>query len=75
MEATTVFRTKVPARRLKSAEAILARLGMDPGHAFNMLLAQIVRQKGLPFPVRLSDEPLLNAEAQGQAWEEAFGAW
>ena len=75
MESTTLIKAKVPSRRLKSAEAILSRLGLETSDAINMLLAQVVRQKGLPFAVRLTDEPLLTAEAQGKEWEEAFGAY
>jgi DNA-damage-inducible protein J len=75
MEKTTLIKASVPAKRAKSAQAILAKLGMEPGDAINILMAQIVRHKGLPFPVRLSDEPLLTAEQQGKEWEEAFGAY
>ena len=75
MEKTTVIRTRVPARRLKSAEGILAKLGLKPDDAVNILMAQIVRHKGLPFAVRLNDEPLLTTTEQGAEWEAAFGAY
>ena len=75
MEKTTLISTRVPARRLKSAQVILARLGLKPDDAVNILMAQIVRHKGLPFAVRLSDAPLLTAAEQGAEWEAAFGAY
>ena len=37
-ETTSLFRVRVPEKRLRKAEKILARLGMKPGDAFNMLL-------------------------------------
>ncbi|MBU3664673.1 MAG: damage-inducible protein J, partial [Chthoniobacterales bacterium] len=43
-----LFRTRVPARRLRKAEKILDRLGLKPGDAFNMLLAQIELRNGVP---------------------------
>ena len=49
---TILFRTRVPAQRLKRAEKVLERLGMKPGDAFNMLLAQIDLRQGLPFDRR-----------------------
>ena len=70
---TILFRTRVPAKRLKNAEKILDQLGLKPGDAFNMLLAQIELHKGLPFPV--STQPLLSSEEQAKAWTEAFGAY
>lgn len=75
MKTTTLFRTRVPSHRLKTAEAILADLGLNPGDAFNMLLAQIERHQGLPFAVRKTDAPLLSADEQGDAWKEALGAY
>lgn len=50
-ETTSLFRVRVPADRLREAEEILARLGMKPGDAFNMLLAQIEMRQALPFEV------------------------
>ncbi len=51
---TELFRARVPAARLRKAEKILARLGMKPGDAFNMLLAQIELRQGLPFNVSVN---------------------
>ncbi|HEX4084710.1 MAG TPA: type II toxin-antitoxin system RelB/DinJ family antitoxin [Chthoniobacteraceae bacterium] len=72
---TTLFRARVPAKRLKNAEKILERLGMKPGDAFNILLAQIELRKGLPFEVTTNIPPILPAEQQAAEWTEAFGAY
>jgi len=73
---TVLFRTRVPSARLKHAEKILNRLGLKPGEAFNMLLAQIELRKGLPFEVTTQpDTPLLSAEEQGGIWTQALGEY
>ena len=72
---TTLFRARVPAKRLKNAEKILERLGMKPGDAFNILLAQIELRKGLPFEVTTQVPPLLSPEEQAAEWTEEFGAY
>ena len=72
---TTLFRARVPALRLKKAEKILEQLGMKPGDAFNMLLAQIELCKGLPFEVTTRPAQVLSAEKQASAWTEALGAY
>ena len=69
-----LFRTRVPARRLRKAEKILDRLGLKPGDVFNMLLAQIELRNGVPFD--LTAPPcLLSAREQADAWTEALGAY
>ncbi len=73
--ATTLFRARVPTERLRKAEEILDQLGMKPGDAFNLLLAQIELHKGLPFEVTTQVKPMLPAEDQAQAWTEALGAY
>jgi addiction module RelB/DinJ family antitoxin len=73
-EKTTLFRARVPSRRLKRAEKILENLGLKPGEAFNMLLAQIELRRGLPFPVTTRGG-LLTAEEQGQEWNDALGRY
>ncbi|MFM8683262.1 MAG: type II toxin-antitoxin system RelB/DinJ family antitoxin [Chthoniobacterales bacterium] len=71
---TVLFRARVPARRLKKAEKILDRLGLKPGDAFNMLLAQIELRDGVPFD--LSALPrILSSKEQAEAWTEALGAY
>jgi addiction module RelB/DinJ family antitoxin len=74
-DSTTLFRARVSARRLKQAEKILGKLGLKPGDAFSMMLAQIELRKGLPFEVRDPHAPLLTSEEQAEAWKEAFGAY
>lgn len=75
MATTTLFRARVPADRLKRAEKILDQLGMKPGDAFNMLLAQIELRKGLPFDVTTQPSPMISPEEQAAAWTEALGAY
>ncbi len=72
---TILFRTRVPARRLKRAEKILDQLGLKPGEAFNMLLAQITLRKGLPFEVNVQPYPLISADEQAEVWTRTFGAY
>jgi len=73
---TTLFRVRVPAQRLKRAEKILEQLGMKPGDAFNMLLAQIELRKGLPFDLTtLKTSRVLSSDEQATAWTEALGAY
>lgn len=74
-ENTLLFRARVPASRLRKAEEILARLGMKPGEAFNMLLAQIELREGLPFEVTTRPAVVHNSEQQAAEWQEALGAY
>lgn len=74
-DPTVLFRARVPVRRLRRAEKILGKLGIKPGEAFNMMLAQIELREGLPFEVGRAGKPLLTAEEQADAWKEAFGAY
>ena len=72
---TTLFRARVPAARLRNAEKILNRLGLKPGDALNMLLAQIELRQALPFEVTTHPPVLLTGEQQGDAWNQALGAY
>lgn len=72
---TTLFRARVPSQRLKKAGKILEQLGLKPGDAFNMLLAQIELRKGLPFEVSTHAVTLLTAENQATEWKESLGAY
>lgn len=74
-ETTSLFRARVPAARLRNAEAILDRLGMKPGDAFNMLLAQIEIHQGLPFKVTTRPATLLPPEKQATEWQEVLGEY
>lgn len=74
-ETTSLFRARVPAARLRNAEAILERLGLKPGDAFNMLLAQIELQQGLPFKVTTRPPTLISSEQQAAEWQEVLGEY
>ncbi len=74
-ETTSLFRVRVPAERLRKAEEILERMGMKPGDAFNMMLAQIELREALPFEVTTRPPELISAERQGDEWQEALGAY
>lgn len=74
-ESTTLFRARVPATRLRKVKKILARLGMKPSDAFNMMLAQIVLRAGLPFEVTTRPPQVLSSEQQASEWQEALGAY
>ncbi|MCU0797513.1 MAG: type II toxin-antitoxin system RelB/DinJ family antitoxin [Akkermansiaceae bacterium] len=74
-ETTSLFRARVPAARFRNVEAILDRLGLKPGDAFNMLLAQIELQQGLPFKVTTRPPTLISSEQQAVEWEEALGEY
>ena len=71
---SVLFRARVPARRLKKAEKILDRLGLKPGDAVNMLLAQIELHNGVPFELTAAPR-LLSAQQQADVWTEALGAY
>ncbi|MFA6290020.1 MAG: hypothetical protein WC661_21760 [Opitutaceae bacterium] len=75
MSSTTLFRTRVPTARLRNAEKILSKLGMKPGDAFNIFLAQIEIRKDFPLTVTTSPERILSTEEQGKKWEDALGAY
>ena len=72
---TVLFRARVPARRLRNATKILDQLGLKPGDAFNILLAQIEVRKGLPFELTTQPKAMLSAEEQGENWTHAFGPY
>lgn len=74
-KTTTLFRARVPIARLRKAEKILERLGMKPGDALNMLLAQIEIRKALPFDVTTNPQRLLSPEQQADAWNDALGPY
>jgi addiction module RelB/DinJ family antitoxin len=46
---TIVIRARVDRARANQAEKILSRLGLKPSDAVNMLYAQIVQQRAIPF--------------------------
>jgi len=55
MPPTAILRTRIDPRRKTAAEAVLRKLGVTPTQAINMLYAQIVRRRAIPFPVSIED--------------------
>jgi len=53
--AVEQLRIRVPAARARKARAILNDLGTDIGSLMNMLLAQVVKQRAIPFRVADTD--------------------
>lgn len=74
-DQSILLRARVPERRYRKAEKILNRLGMNPGDAVNMLMAQIELRQGLPFEVLLRPNQLVTPEQQLDAWTEALGEY
>jgi addiction module RelB/DinJ family antitoxin len=49
--STTLLRTRVDSARAAQAKKILAGLGLDATAAVNILFAQVIAHRGLPFAV------------------------
>jgi addiction module RelB/DinJ family antitoxin len=75
MAGSTLFRARVPTERLKRAEKVFARLGLKPGDAFNIFLAQVELRNDLPFAVTTNVDRLVTTEEQGKTWENALGEY
>jgi addiction module RelB/DinJ family antitoxin len=75
MDESFLLRTRVPAKRFRVAEEILKRLGLTPGDAVNMLLAQIELRRGLPFEIALQDDRILSPSQQAREWDHALGEY
>jgi addiction module RelB/DinJ family antitoxin len=75
MANTILFRARVPKDRLKRAEKVLAKMGLKPGEAFNMLLAQVELREALPFSVTTHPGQLLTSDEQAAAWTQALDAY
>lgn len=54
---------------------MLDKLGLKPGDALNMMLAQIELRQALPFEVTTHPQPFLSADQQADQWTEAMGAY
>ncbi|MFN4805828.1 MAG: type II toxin-antitoxin system RelB/DinJ family antitoxin [Akkermansiaceae bacterium] len=74
-ENSILLRARVPELRYRKAEKVLKRLGMNPGDAVNLLLAQIELRQGLPFDVTIKQERLLSPQQQMQVWTEGLGEY
>ena len=75
MSDSTLVRARVPTERLKRAEKVFARLGMKPGDAFNIFLAQVELRNDLPFAVTTTVDRVVTTEEQGKTWENALGEY
>lgn len=56
MAKSAAVYARIDATLKENAEDILARLGISPAGAIQMLYSQIVLTKGLPFPLQLPSE-------------------
>jgi len=74
-DTTVLFRARVPRKRLKNSEKVLSRLGLKPGDAFNMLLAQIILKESVPFSLTTRSGPLLTAQEQAGEWAKNLGEY
>ena len=74
-EKSTLVRARVPTKRMRNAERILGKLGLKPGDAINMLMAQVELHQGLPFDMTLQTGALLPADVQAAEWSEALGEY
>lgn len=72
----TTIQVRTQEKTKKSAQMILAKLGLDLSTAINMYLVQIVEKKGIPFPVRTENgfTPAQEQEIlKEMAWAEKHG--
>jgi addiction module RelB/DinJ family antitoxin len=53
---TVIVRSRIPARRKQEAEEILSLLGLTSTQVINVLFAQIVAHKRVPFVIALPDD-------------------
>jgi addiction module RelB/DinJ family antitoxin len=74
-EPSVLVRARVPARRLRNAEHILAKMGLKTSDAINILMAQVELRQGLPFDMFLGDQATLSADVQAGEWTEALGEY
>ena len=56
MANTSAVYARIDTELKENAEGILARLGISPSGAIQMLYSQIVLKRGLPFELRLPTE-------------------
>ena len=68
----TTIQFRVDNQTKKNTKKILDDLGMDMSTAIKLYLRQIIRQKGIPFPLRTSNDLTIQEENEIlQAAEEA----
>ncbi len=71
MANTTAVYARIDSELKENAEGILAKLGITPSGAIQMLYSQIVLNKGIPFELRL---PERKPTAIGGMTEEEISA-
>jgi len=74
-ETSVLVRARVPSRRLRNAEHILAKMGLKTSDAINILMAQVELRQGLPFDMYLGSRTTLTADAQAGEWTEVLGEY
>ena len=57
MSKNTSFSVRLDSKLKADAEKLFAELGLSLGSAMNIFLRQSVRVKGLPFSIRLGQQP------------------
>ncbi len=58
MANTSAVYARIDQNLKMNAEGILAELGISPSSAIQMFYTQVVRQRGMPFPLTLRARPL-----------------
>ena len=72
---TTVLKARVDRANAPAARRVLARLGLKPSDAINVLFAQIASRKALPFALATSDSDYAREEyGLNEAGVAAMGA-
>jgi len=74
MSEQTTFSAFAFSHPLELSEKILDQLGLRPGDAFNIVLAQVECAK-VHGSLSTEMKPLLSPEAQAQSWVDAFGEY
>ena len=60
--STAILRTRVNRQHAAAAKVVLARMGLTPSAAVNVLFAHIASRRALPFAVALPDSDYLREE-------------
>lgn len=58
MANTSAVYARIDQNLKMNAEGILSELGISPSSAIQMFYTQVVRQRGMPFPLTLRPQPL-----------------
>ena len=66
MSKTVTVQARMEPELKEQAETILAALGMNSTTAITLFYTQLVRQRGMPFEVKLPNESTLSAIKQAK---------